>query len=59
MSRSIELGDFLGRTIVDCQHDAENVVRFRFSDGGELEVWAEVGSLRLPFLYVEEIEPGK
>lgn len=52
--RAIKRSDLEGKTIkaVDC--GAENVLHLTFTDGSTLEIWSEVGSLLLPFMYVED-----
>jgi hypothetical protein len=40
--RKIKQDDFVGKTITAVDNSAVNVLKFKFSDGTELQLWSEI-----------------
>jgi hypothetical protein len=52
-SRAVESVDFVGKTVASLDAGCCNVVKFTFTDGTYLEIWAEVDEYGLPCIEVD------
>lgn len=52
-SRKVRSKDFVGKTVKSVDATASNVVRFNFTDGSNVELWAEVTHMGIPVIEVD------
>lgn len=48
--RKVFRKDLVGKTILEIENRAANVLTMTFTDGSKCELWAELGSYQIPFI---------